>query len=146
MSAGVTATGIRGALGISLPAANAAKASEPCGVRDERTGAVVAGFETLAVVDAVLGLVMVVTAVATAGLLVVVRVVVLVVNAGGEDLDGVMVTPEDEKDGVLLLLLPINRYHLVVFSIVHLPLGLNLQESKYALDFGYQSSHHDVLG
>ena len=105
MAAGVTATGIRGALGISLPAANAAKAFEPCGVRDKRTGTVVAGFETLAVVDAVLGLRVVVTAVDSAGLLVVVRVVVLVVNAGGEDLDGVMVTPEDEKDGVLLLLL-----------------------------------------
>ncbi len=63
MAAGVTATGIRGALGISLPAANAAKASEPCGVRDKRVGVVVAGFETLAVVDAVLGVVVVVTAV-----------------------------------------------------------------------------------
>lgn len=54
-------------------------------------------FETLTVVDAVLGVMVVVTAADAAGLLIVVRVVVLVVNAGGSDLDGVMVTPEDEK-------------------------------------------------
>ncbi len=106
MAAGVTATGIRGALGISLPAANAAKASEPCGVRDKRVGVVVAGFVALAVVDACAWCSgVVVTAVEAAGLPVVVLVVVLVVNAGGSDLDGVMVTPEDENDGVLLLLL-----------------------------------------
>ena len=105
----MTATGIRGALGTSLPAANAAKASEPRGVRDKRAGVVDAGLDVLAVVavfeDVVLAAFVVAAGVADAVLLVVVLLVVAVVNVGGTDLDGVIVTPDEENDGVLLVLL-----------------------------------------